>query len=202
MPHHAPCRRRQVPSVLPAMRRLLPLLALLFAAALGVLALTPARAAELRFPKTGAKAFHIDLPDNWRTRTDAHGGLLLIPPAGEQHGLLYLALIADDAVRAEAGIAGAARIAQAAAKPVGIVLDGSEAPARVTDPQERTVFHGMAFTGTMPAKRGYARAVRMVIIRVTPDTWAQVMTVKQPGMNAAETAALDRVLNDITLTAQ
>ena len=184
------------------MRRLLPLPALLFAAALAALAFTPARAAELRFPKTGAKAFHIDLPDNWRTRTDTRGGLLLVPPAGEQHGLLYLALIADDAARAEPGLAGAARIAQSAAKPVDIVLDGKQEPARVTDPQERTVFHGMAFTGTMPGKRGYARAVRMVIIRVTGDTWAQVMTVKQPGTNAAEIAALDHVLNGITLTAQ
>jgi hypothetical protein len=174
----------------------------LMAAAVVALAFTPARAAELRFPKTGAKALHIDLPENWRTRADTRGGLLLVPPAGEQRGLLYLALIADDAARTEPGTSGAARIAQGVARPAGIVLDGKQEPARVTDPTGRTVFHGMAFTGTMPAKRGYARAVRMVIIRVTGDTWAQVMIVKQPGMNAAELAALDRVLNGITVTAQ
>jgi hypothetical protein len=174
----------------------------LMATAVAVLAFSSAGAAELRFPATGAKAFRLDLPKIWARRADAHGGLLLIPPAGEQRAMLYLALIVDDASRADASLAAALRIAESAAKPVGILLDGSEAPARVTDPTGRTVFHGMAFTGTMPAKRGYARAVRMVILRVAPDTWAQVMTVKQPGMNAAEIAALDRVLNGITLTAQ
>jgi len=184
------------------MRRFSFLLSFLLPALLAALALSPAHAAEMRFPKTGAKAFHIDLPAKWRTRTDTHGGLLLIPPAGEQHGLLYLALIVDEASRAIPGIAGAARIAQDAAKPVGIVLDGKQEPARVTGPTGRTVYHGTAFYGSMPAKRGYARAVRMIVIRLAPDTWAQVMTVKQPGMNAAETAALDRVLNDITLSVQ
>src|SRR5450756_2739411 len=63
------------------MRRLVLLLCVLAAGAL------PAQAKALRFPQTGKHAFLVDLPKGWQTKTDARGGLLLIPPS--QSCLLY-----------------------------------------------------------------------------------------------------------------
>src|ERR1700690_387209 len=64
------------------MRRLVLLLCLLAAGAL------PAQAAALRFPPTGKHAFLIDLPKGWQTKTDARGGLLLIPPSQSKHAMI------------------------------------------------------------------------------------------------------------------
>jgi hypothetical protein len=41
-----------------------------------------------------------------------------------------------------------------------------------------------------------------VIFPLEPNTWAQAWTVTQPGMNPVEYKAVDRVLNNITLTTE
>ena len=61
-----------------SMHRLCQLFCLMGAVAAGAL---PAQAKELRFPNTGKHAFLVDLPKGWQTKTDARGGLLLIPPS-------------------------------------------------------------------------------------------------------------------------
>lgn len=171
------------------MRRLCLLLALIAAAAL------PAQAAEFRFPKTGKYAFLVDLPKAWRTKPDARGGLLLIPPAPSQHAMIYLGIIVDEKLRGQPVEA----VAAASAKTAGVEAFDKQEPARMTVPGGAVV-RGTAFYGKIPERRGLARKARIVIFPLAPDTWAQAWTVTQPGMNHVEYEAVDRVLNSITLT--
>ena len=156
-----------------------------------------ARAAEMRFPKTGKYAFLVDLPRGWVTRTDTKGGLLLIPPAESQHAMLYLGVIVDDSLRGKPLEA----VAAAAAKPSGVERFDKQEPARITD-AKGAVHRGVAFTGQVPEKKGHFRKARIVIIPLADNTWAQAWIVTQPGMNYVEYNKLDAVLNSLTLAGE
>jgi hypothetical protein len=177
------------------MRRLVLLLCVLAAGALA------AQAAALRFPKTGKHAFLVDLPKGWQTKTDARGGLLLLPPSQTQHAMIYLAILVDDKLRGQPVSAVAAQVAKTA----GVATFDKEEPARMTDAQG-AILRGTAFYGKIsekiPEKRGLARKAKIVIFPLEPNTWAQAWTVTQPGMNPVEYKAIDRVLNNITLTTE
>ena len=177
------------------MRRLVLLLCVLAAGAL------PAQAKALRFPQTGKHAFLVALPKGWKTKTDARGGLLLIPPSQSQHAMIYLAILVDDKLRGQPVSA----VAAAAAKSVGVEMFDKEEPARMTDPQG-AVLRGTAFYGKIsekiPEQRGLSRKAKIVIFPLEPNTWAQAWTVTQPGMNPVEYKAVDQVLNNITLTTE
>ena len=173
------------------MRRLVLLLCVLAAGAL------PAQAKALRFPPTGKHVFLVDLPKGWQTKTDARGGLLLIPPSQSQHAMIYLGILVDDKLRGQPVSAVAAEVA----KSVGVETFDKEEPARMTDPQG-AILRGTAFYGKIsekiPEQRGLARRAKIVIFPLEPNTWAQAWTVTQPGMNPVEYKAVDRVLNAIT----
>gem|GEM_PF-1519615 len=177
------------------MRRLVLLLCVLAAGAL------PAQAKALRFPQTGKHAFLVDLPKGWQTKTDARGGLLLIPPSQSQHAMIYLGILVDDKLRGQP----VSVIAAEVAKSVGVETFDKEEPARMTDPQG-AILRGTAFYGKIsekiPEQRGLARRAKIVIFPLEPNTWAQAWTVTQPGMNPVEYKAVDRVLNAITLTSE
>ncbi len=177
------------------MRRLL-LLCLL---ALGTMTaqILPAAAAQLRFPKTGKHAFLFDLPRGWVTKTDARGGLLVVPPAENQHAMLYLGIIVDDTLRGKPLEA----VAAIAAKPSGVESFDKQEPARITD-AKGAVHRGTAFYAQVPEKKGHVRKARIVIIPLAPNTWAQAWTVTQPGMNPVEYEALDGLLNSLTLAGE
>ena len=172
------------------MRRLVLLLGLIAAAAA-----LPAQAAEFRFPKTGKYAFLVDLPKTWRTKPDARGGLLLIPPAPSQHAMIYLGIIVDEKLRGQPVEA----VAAASAKTAGVETFDKQEPARMTIPGG-AVIRGTAFYGKVPERRGLYRKARIVVFPLEANTWAQAWTVTQPGMNQVEYEAVDRVLNSITLT--
>jgi len=176
------------------MRRLCLLLCLIGAVAAGAL---PARAAALRFPPTGKYSFLIDLPKGWQTKTDARGGLLLIPPSQSQHAMIYLGILVDDKLRGQPVSAVAAQVA----KSVGVVAFDKEEPARMTVPSG-AVLRGTAFYGKIPEPRGLSRKAKIVIFPLEPSTCAQAWIVTQPGMNSVEYKAVDRVLNNITLTSE
>jgi hypothetical protein len=171
------------------MRRFFLLLTLIALAAT-----LPAQAKVLRFPQDGAHAFRLDLPPGWRTTTDKRGGLLLVPP--DDHAMIYLAIVADDKLRGHPDSAVVAKVSQIA----GIAMDDKQEPERITAADGARIIRGTAFYGTLPAKHGLARRARIVLFKLAPDTWAQVWTVTQPGMNAIETAALAKVLDSLTLT--
>ena len=175
------------------MRRLVLLLCLLAVALLT----QPAQAAQLRFPKTGKHAFLVDLPRGWRTKTDARGGLLLIPPAERQHAMLYLAFTIDDSLRG----APLSAIATHAGNAAGVAAFDKEEPARITD-EKGGVHRGSAFSGQMREARGFSRKAKIVVIPLAPNIWAQAWIVTQPGMNHVEYDRLDAVLNSIMLAAE
>ena len=172
---------------------------LLLVVALGAMSapILPARAAEMRFPKTGKYAFLLDLPRGWVTRTDAKGGLLLIPPAESQHAMLYLGILTDDNLRGKPLDAVAAQ----AAKPSGVESFDKQEPARITD-AKGAVHRGTAFYGQVPEKKGHFRKAKIIVIPLADNTWAQAWIVTQPGMNYVEYNKLDAVLASITLAAE
>ncbi len=182
------------------MRRHFLRLCLIGAVAAGALATQAfaVKADELRFPQTGKHAFHVTLLKGWRSKADARGGLLLVPPAASQHAMIYLAILVDDTLRgAPAGV-----VAGAVAKPAGFAINDKQDPARMSNPQGTRFYRGTAFYGATPAKRGLARRAKIVIFALAPNTWAQVWVVTQPGINSVELAALDRMLNGITLASE
>ena len=159
-------------------------------------AASPAQSRPLRFPQTGAHAFTLDLPRGWNTTTDKRGGLLLVPP--ENHALIYLAILKDATLRGQPERAVVTQVAKIA----GVEMEDKQAPERVTASDGARIIRGTAFYGTLPGKRGLARRARIALFKLDPNTWAQVWTVTQTGMNANETAALAKVLNSISLTAR
>jgi hypothetical protein len=175
------------------MRRLVVLLCIVGGMAAGRLT---AHADAFRFPKTGKHAFRVELPKGWNTKVDTRGGLLVVPPF--QHAMIYLGIVVDDKLRNQPDRA----VADEVAKTVGIEHIDNESRARVTGPNGAAIYRGTAFSGMMPAEHGFARKAKIMIFRLEPNTWAQVWTVTQPGMNAVESDALDKVLNGITLTSE
>lgn len=162
----------------------------------------PAQAKELRVPAAGTPALALDLPRGWHTKTDKEGGVLLIPPATSQHAMLYVGVLRDDELKGAMDVAVAAKVGRA----VGVTGFDKQEPARVTD-QKGAVHKGTSFTAKVPekgaaAKRGLYRRARIVIIPLTPGTWAQAWTVAQPGVGAHEQRALDAVLDSITLVSE
>ena len=129
-----------------SMRRLCLLFCLIGAVAAGAL---PAQAAALRFPPTGKHAFLVDLPKGWQTKTDARGGLLLIPPSQSQHAMIYLGILVDDKLRGQPVSAVAAQVA----KSVGVATFDKEEPARMTVPSGGCL-RGTAFYGKITEPRG------------------------------------------------
>jgi hypothetical protein len=175
------------------MRRFFFLLATL--AALPAAAL-PAAARSLQFPPDGAHAFRLDLPRGWKSTTDKRGGLLLVPP--DDHAMVYLAIVTDGALRGASDSAVAAKVTKIA----GVVMNDKQDPESITAADGIRIVRGTAFYGTLPARHGLARRARIVLFKLSPDTWAQVWTVTQPGMNAIETRALGKVLDGITLVSR
>lgn len=151
------------------------------------------RADPFRHPESGAYAFRGDLPKGWQSKTDKSGGLLLVAPG--ERSLVYLAVTTDEKLRGKP----ARTIADHVAAVAGIEQVADQGAARISDTDGGRIRRGNAFSGVMPGKRGLARRARIVIIPLAPATWAQVLTVTQPGLNPAETEALDRVLNGLTL---
>ena len=162
-----------------------------------LIAALPAQARELRVPADGKHALIVDLPRGWVTKTDARGGLLLIPPAEAQHAMLYLAVTADDSLRGKPLEA----VALQAAKSSGVEKFDKQEPARITD-AKGAVHRGTAFYATVPEKHGFKRKAKIVIIPLAPKTWAQAWIVTQPGMNHVEYDKLNAVLESITLAGE
>ena len=162
-----------------------------------LLALIPtfAVAKELRFPKVGKHGFALDLPKGWHTRTDEKSGMLLIPPAPTQHAMVYIGLIVDDALRGKPPDT----VADKAGAQAGVKTFDKQEEARVTDAKGGALHRGTAFYGDIAEKRSLTRRAKIVIIPLAPNTWAQVWTITQPGMNAVEYKALDHVLESLTL---
>ena len=156
----------------------------------------PAQAKPLRFPQTGAYAFKLDLPRGWNSTTDKRGGLLVVPP--DNHALIYLAIVKDEKLRGHPDGA----VVREVTKIAGVEINDKQEPERITAADGARIIRGTAFYGTLPAKHGLARRARIVLFRLAPDTWAQVWSVTQPGMNSNETAALAKVLDSISLTTQ
>ena len=140
----------------------------------------PGRCTSRRPARTPSR---LDLPRGWNTTTDKRGGLLLVPP--DNHALIYLAILTDDKLRGQPDSAVVGQVAKVA----GIAMDDKQDAERITAADGARIIRGTAFYGTLPAKRGLARRARIVLFKLAPDTWAQVWTVTQPGMNAIETAA-------------
>ncbi|MEJ2431837.1 MAG: hypothetical protein P8Y53_01230 [Pseudolabrys sp.] len=156
----------------------------------------PAQAKPQQFLADGAYRFKFDLPAGWRKTTDKRGGLLLVPPYG--HALIYLVMVSGDKWRGRSDSA----VVQAVSQVAGVVMNDKQEPERITAADGARIIHGTAYYGTMPAEHGLARRARIVLFKLSPDTWAQVWTVTQPGMNAKESAALSNVLNSISLSSR
>jgi hypothetical protein len=169
---------------------------LLLALACVLAAVTAAPAKELRYPPDGKYAFTIDLPASWKTKTDTRGGLLLIPPAQQQHTFIYLGIINDEKLRGQPDAA----VAADGGKIAGVASFDKQEPARITD-AKGAVHRGTAFYGKIEGRR-LARRAKVIILPLAPAVWAQVWTVSQPGMNSVEYQALDKVLNSLTLVSE
>ena len=155
---------------------------------IAIAAALPAQAESLRYPKSGAHAFRIELPKGWKATADKRGGLLLVPP--DNHAMIYLAILTGDHFRGQPESAVAGDVAKLA----GIRQIEGQAPAQISDVQ------GTAYFGELQDKPGYARKAKIVLVRLAPDVWAQEWIVTQPGMNAVERAGLERALDGIALT--
>jgi hypothetical protein len=147
------------------------------------------RTAEVvRFPKTTAPAFLIDLLANWSTQEDQSSGLQVFP---NDHATgIYLSIVNDP---------------QYAGHPIKDVATAIGAGAGIKDfsRQESTTLSGLegeAFYAVMKNPRGVELDVKMVLVPLESDLWGVEMTMTPKYAGAGARTQMNQMVGRITLT--
>ncbi len=175
-------RRNGLASVGAALRVLATLIAL------GVSAPATAAADELRFPETGPIAFILNLPAGWVTQA-VSGNMLVL--AADRSAVLSLAVVPEDAESSKMTADQFANGALAVAK------------AEPFNKHERGTIAGFpadTYYSQMVNPSNLKLQVKMNIIKSVQNYVVSETLLMTPNMSAAQQAALDSVVNSITLT--
>lgn len=146
------------------------------------------QAAEIRFPKTGANAFLINMPTGWTAKADEYNGMQLLPD--DRRSSVYLSVLRDPAYAGKPLL----ELALAIGKASGITQFPKLEPAAISGRK------GTAFYGQMKNDKGVPLDVKLVIIPLEADLWATETLLTSQGLNAAQTASLNQAVNGIALT--
>ena len=147
------------------------------------------QAAEIRFPKTGANAFLINMPAGWTAKPDEYNGMQLLPD--DRRSSVYLSVVRDPAFAGKPLL----DLALAIGKASSITQFPKQEPAAISGKK------GTAFYGQMKNANGLLLDVKLVIIPLERDLWATETLLISQGLDAVQTASLNQAVNGIALTA-
>ena len=159
--------------------------ALVFAVCLSAVS---AQADVVRFPKTTAPAFMIDLLSNWSTQEDQFGGLQVFP--ADHATAIYLSVTRDP------------QYADHPLKDVALAI-GNAAGITEFSRQEPATLSGMdgeAFYAVMKNQRGTELDVKMVLVALEHDVWGVEMTMMPKNLAAGARTQINQMVGRITLT--
>ena len=154
---------------------------------LGCLVAGAAQAEQVRFPKTGATAFVINLVPGWVTHEDQYNGIQVLAP--DRRTLLYLSMVQDEKYKDKPMM----ELALAIGKPSNITEFPKQEPTSVSGKP------GQAFYGQMKNASGTLLDVKMVIIPIGPALWATETILSSKGIDAAQSKALKQAVSGVTL---
>ena len=146
------------------------------------------QAAEIRFPKTGANAFLINMPTGWTAKADEYSGMQLLPD--DRRSSVYLSVVRDAAFAGKPLL----ELALAIGKASSITQFPKQEPAAISGRK------GTAFYGQMKNANGLPLDVKLVIIPLEADLWATETLLTSQGLDAAQTASLNQAVKGIALT--
>jgi hypothetical protein len=146
------------------------------------------QAAEIRFPKTGANAFLINMPAGWTAKPDEYNGMQLLPD--DRRSSVYLSVVRDAAYAGKPLLELALTIGKASSIP----QFPKQEPAAISGRK------GTAFYGQTKNDKGVPLDVKVVIIPLEADLWATETLLISQGLDAAQTASLNQAVNGIALT--
>lgn len=151
-------------------------LALAFVAA--ALTAAAAEAETLHLPKTGAPAFVVDAPPDWKSNYDQFGNLQLVAP--DRSGFVEFSMLSDPSIDKTP----ASAVALAAFKSAG-----AENYAQ-TGPDTIAGHPGEAFTGVV-TRAGVPLEMRVVLSKLDGAHYASVTVVRRRTATEAQSAALN-----------
>lgn len=142
-------------------------------------------ARDMRFPGTGDPAFVFQMPDNWTSRVDDDGNLIL---NGADHGEGFSLSFAkfdgalDDFASQVMGVAKG-------------TLTGEKEPASISQ------FSGTAYRATMTNTGGTDLKLKFVLVRTDAENVAAYTEILLSDATPQQIEAADAVASSITLTA-
>ena len=145
------------------------------------------QAAEIRFPKTGANAFLINMPTGWTAKADEYSGMQLLPD--DRRSSVYLSVVRDAAFAGKPLL----DLALAIGKASSITQFPKQEPAAISGRK------GTAFYGQMKNANGLLLDVKLVIIPLEADLWATETQLITKNLNAAQSATLAQAVRGVGL---
>jgi hypothetical protein len=148
----------------------------------------PVQAEVVRFPKTGAPAFLVDVMSGWGTQEDKFGGLQVFP--NDHASAIYLSMTRDPQYSGHPLKDVATAIADAA----GIKAFIRQEPATLSG------MSGEAFYAVMKNDRGVELDMKMVVVMMASDLWAVEMTMLPKNVAAAARTQNSQMIGRITVS--
>ncbi len=152
------------------------------------LSATAAQAEVVRFPKTTAPAFVIDLLANWSSQEDQFGGLQVFPT--DHASAIYLSVTRDP------------QYADHPLKDVALAI-GNAAGIHEFSRQEPATLSGMtgeAFYAVMKNQRGIDLDVKLVLVALETDQWGVEMTMTPKNLTTTARNQVNQMIGRITLS--
>ncbi len=145
----------------------------------------PAIAKDMRFPESGNPAFSFRMPDDWTSRKDDVGNLLL--SSGDRSTGFSLSLV-DSSQSLDDFANGALGVAKADDNRVRAVVSISGFP-------------GVSYTTTMMNPSGVKLRVKMVVVRPDKTHIASCTKIEADNNSAEQRKVAETVLQSMTLSA-
>lgn len=149
-----------------------------------LLASQPSLAKDMRFPESGNPAFSFRMPDNWTSRMDNDGNLLL---ASADHSTAFSLSHAEDTASLDDIANGALGVAKADETRVRAVASISG-------------FAGLSYSTTMKNDSGVNLLVKLVIVRIDKTHIASCTKIEAANSTADQRRVADIVLQSMKLS--
>jgi len=160
------------------------LIAILASACLSLLAVQPSVAKDMRFPESGDPAFSFQMPNDWTSRVDGDGNLLLT--SGDRSTAFSLSHVVDSSSLDD-------------------IANGALGVAKADETRTRTPatisgFSGLSYTTTMKNDAGVKLRVKLVIVRIDKTHAASCTKIEAETSSAEQRRVADAVLASMKLT--
>lgn len=151
-----------------------------------LLAPLAASAKDMRFPEKGSPAFVFVLPDDWSSRADDSGNLIM---ASANHVTSLVVLVAETSEALDE----IARVALETAK---------AAPLQRKEPVEISGFKGFNYFSSLSNPAGVSIKLEMTIVRVDDKNFASASLLLASGVSQADETTARLVRNGLKLLAK